>query len=49
VPPAQPGDAADTVPDAAVRATFGPPARTYRFDGYTVLVWNVNLLTRMGK
>jgi hypothetical protein len=49
VPPAQPGDAAETVPDAAARATFGPPARTYRFDGYTVLVWNVNLLTRMAK
>ena len=49
VPPAQSGDAAQTVPDAAVRATFGPPARTYRFDGYTVLVWNVNLLTRMAE
>jgi hypothetical protein len=31
----------------AVLATFGRPARTYRFDGYTVLVWNVNLLTRL--
>jgi hypothetical protein len=49
VPPAESGDAAETVPDAAVRATFGPPARSYRFDGYTVLVWNVNLLTRMAE
>ena len=49
VPGAQSGDGAEIVPDAAVRATFGPPARTYRFDGYTVLVWNVNLLTRMAE
>jgi hypothetical protein len=49
VPPAQSGEAVETVPYAAVRATFGPPARTYRFDGYTVLVWNVNLLTRMAR
>jgi len=49
VPPAESGDAAQTVPDGAVRATFGPPARSYRFDGYTVLVWNVNLLTRMAE
>jgi hypothetical protein len=49
VPPPQSWEPVETVPDAAVRATFGPPARTYRFDGYTVLVWNVNLLTRMGK
>ncbi len=49
VPPAESGEAAETVPDAAVRATFGPPARSYRFDGYTVLVWNVNLLTRMAE
>jgi hypothetical protein len=38
-----------TLPSAAVRATFGRPARSYRFDGYEVLVWNVNLLTRMGE
>jgi hypothetical protein len=49
VPPAESGVGAQTVPDAAVRATFGPPARSYRFDGYTVLVWNVNLLTRMAE
>jgi hypothetical protein len=30
-----------------VRATFGRPAGVYRFDGYTVDSWNVNLLTKM--
>jgi len=39
--------AAETVPQAAARATFGPPARMYRFDGYTVCVWDVNLLTKL--
>jgi hypothetical protein len=48
-PGAESGESAQTVPDAAVRATFGPPARSYRFDGYAVLVWNVNLLTRMAQ
>jgi hypothetical protein len=43
-----PGYPAQTAaPHSAVLATFGRPARTYRFDGYTVLVWNVNLLTRL--
>jgi hypothetical protein len=28
----------------AVRATFGPPARTYQFGPYTVLTWNKNIL-----
>jgi hypothetical protein len=32
---------------AAVRATFGQPARVYRFDGFTIEAWNVNLLTKM--
>jgi hypothetical protein len=41
------GDAAEAIPAAAVRATFGRPARVYRFDGFTVDVWNVNLLTKM--
>jgi hypothetical protein len=43
------GYAARAVPTAAVRATFGPPARIYRFAGYTVMVWNVNLLTQLRK
>jgi hypothetical protein len=38
-----------TLPYPAVRAAFGRPTRSYRFDGYEVLVWNVNLLTRMGE
>jgi hypothetical protein len=49
VPAAQSGEPTQTVPYSAVRATFGPPARSYRFDGCTVLVWHVNLLTRMGE
>lgn len=46
--PAGPGDPAEDVPAAGVRATFGWPARTYRFGGFTVAVWDVNLLTRLG-
>jgi hypothetical protein len=30
---------------AQAAATFGDPARTYRYDGYVVQVWNRNLLT----
>jgi hypothetical protein len=30
-----------------VRARFGPPARSYRFDQYTIMVYNYNLLTRL--
>jgi hypothetical protein len=45
-PAARAGDAAEAIPAAAVRATFGRPARVYRFDGFTVDVWNVNLLTK---
>ncbi|MGD0554569.1 MAG: hypothetical protein ABSA93_06265 [Streptosporangiaceae bacterium] len=29
-------------------ATFGKPARTYRFASYTILVWNKNLLAELG-
>ena len=32
---------------AALR-TFGPPQRTYRYDGYTIMVWDTNLLSRLG-
>jgi hypothetical protein len=32
---------------AALR-TFGPPQRVYRYDGYTVMVWDTNLLRRLG-
>jgi hypothetical protein len=41
------GDPAESVPAAAVRSTFGAPARVYRFDGFTVDAWSVNLLTKM--
>jgi hypothetical protein len=32
---------------AALR-TFGRPQRVYRYDGYTVMVWDTNLLRRLG-
>ena len=35
------------VRSAALR-TFGPPQRTYRHDGYTIMVWDANLLSRLG-
>jgi hypothetical protein len=31
----------------AVLATFGPPAQTYRFGMFTVLVWHKNLLSEL--
>jgi hypothetical protein len=46
-PAARPGAAGERIPAAAVRATFGPPTHVYRFDGFTVDVWNVNLLTKV--
>ena len=46
-PAARAGDAPEAIPDAAVRANFGRPARMYRFAGFTIEVWNVNLLTKM--
>ena len=39
--------AAETVPTAVVHATLGPPVRVYRFSGYVVDAWDVNLLTKM--
>jgi hypothetical protein len=32
---------------AALR-TFGPPQRTFSYDGYTIMVWDANLLRRLG-
>jgi hypothetical protein len=32
---------------AALR-TFGAPQRTYSYDGYTIMVWDTNLLSRLG-
>jgi hypothetical protein len=34
--------------EAAARTTFGAPAATYQVDGFTVLVWDKNLLSRLG-
>jgi hypothetical protein len=34
--------------EAAARSTFGPPSETYRVDGFYVLVWDKNLLSRVG-
>jgi hypothetical protein len=33
---------------AMARATFGPPARVYHFQTYTIMVWNKNLLRDLG-
>jgi hypothetical protein len=33
---------------AAALRTFGRPQRIYRYDGYTVMVWDTNLLRRLG-
>jgi hypothetical protein len=30
-----------------VQRTFGPPARTYRVDGFTIQVWNTNVLSKL--
>jgi hypothetical protein len=33
---------------SAARHTFGPPQRIYRYDGYMIMVWDTNLLLRLG-
>jgi hypothetical protein len=38
-------DAADLIPRAEILALAGPPARTYQFESFTIMVWNENLLT----
>jgi hypothetical protein len=42
------GYAPEHIPVPVAVRTFGPPARVYHFHGYTVMVWDVNLLTRLG-
>ena len=37
----------DLIPRAEILALAGPPARTYRFESFTIMVWNRNLLTRL--
>jgi hypothetical protein len=39
---------ADLIPRPEILALAGPPARTYRFESFTIMVWNENLLTRLG-
>ena len=40
---------ATVTPDvlAAAMKTFGAPVHTYHYDGYTIFVWNTNLLVRL--
>jgi hypothetical protein len=33
----------------SAQLTFGRPARRYRFDGYTILVWNTNVLAKLDR
>ena len=33
---------------SAALHTFGPPRRIYSYDGYTIMVWDTNLLRRLG-
>ena len=33
----------------SVRLTFGQPARTYHVDGFTIQVWNTNVLAKLDK
>ncbi len=35
---------ADLIPRAEILALAGPPARTYHFQSFTIMVWNKNLL-----
>ena len=37
-------ETADLIPRAEILALAGPPARTYRFESFTIMVWNENLL-----
>jgi hypothetical protein len=42
------GTPTDPIPAAAV-ATFGRPQRIYRGGGYLVMVWNTNLMAKLGR
>jgi hypothetical protein len=33
----------------SAQLTFGHPARAYRIDGYTILVWNTNVLAKLDR
>jgi hypothetical protein len=40
---------ADLIPYKEILALAGPPARTYQFQSFTIMVWNTNLLTLLGR
>jgi hypothetical protein len=42
------GGTADLIPRGEILALAGPPAATYQFQSFTVMVWNTNLLTLLG-
>ena len=33
----------------SAQLTFGRPARSYQVDGYTILVWNTNVLAKLDR
>jgi hypothetical protein len=39
---------ADLIPRADILALAGPPARTYQFQSFTIMVWNTNLIPLLG-
>jgi hypothetical protein len=39
----------ESVTPAMARATFGPPARVYHYQAYTIMVWDKNLLPELGR
>ena len=45
----QPPQEAQYAQPSVVRHVYGPPAHTYHFQQYTIMVWNKNLLYQVGK
>jgi hypothetical protein len=39
---------ADLIPRADILALAGPPAGTYQFQSFTIMVWDENLLALLG-
>jgi hypothetical protein len=37
----------DEITDSQVNATFGPPEQIYRFAGYVIMTWDINLLDNL--
>jgi len=42
------GHPSGTVTEREAVAQFGPPAATYRYQGYTIMLWRKNLLAQLG-